>query len=71
LSPKIAAAVFAATPPQLLKPILSSKGVHLIFVEEFLQAKLDSALRYQILSNLFTNWLQEQIKQYKPVLEQF
>ncbi|MBI4781888.1 MAG: peptidylprolyl isomerase [Oscillatoriophycideae cyanobacterium NC_groundwater_1537_Pr4_S-0.65um_50_18] len=70
LSPKIAAAVFAATPPQLLKPILSSKGVHLIFVEEFLQSELDSALRYQILSNLFTNWLQEQIKQYKPVLEQ-
>ncbi|MEQ9355725.1 MAG: peptidylprolyl isomerase [Coleofasciculus chthonoplastes F2-STO-03] len=54
LKPEISAAVFAATPPQVLKPIVTSKGVHLIFVEEIIQPELNnkgsseiSVLNYQ------------------------
>ncbi|MUL35791.1 peptidylprolyl isomerase [Gloeocapsopsis dulcis] len=61
LKPEISAAVFAATPPQLLKPIVASKGVHLIFVEEIIQPQLDDELRYQLLSDLFSEWLKQQI----------
>lgn len=63
LKPDISAAVFAATPPQILKPILTAEGAHLILVEEIIQPQLDPTLHYQILSDLFSSWLQQQIKQ--------
>jgi parvulin-like peptidyl-prolyl isomerase len=63
LRPEISAAVFAATPPQVLKPILTSQGAHLILVEEILPAQLNEALRHQILSNLFGDWLKQKVNQ--------
>ena len=62
LKPEISAAVFAANPSQLLKPIMTSQGVHLIFVEEIIQPELDDKRRYQILSNLFSEWLEKQVQ---------
>ena len=62
--PEISAAVFAATPPQILKPIVTSKGVHLIFVEEIIQPQLNEMLREKILSNLFSQWLKQQVEQF-------
>jgi PPIC-type PPIASE domain len=63
LKPEISAVVFTATPPQVLKPILTSKGVHLILVEEIIQPQLDDKLRYQIVGDLFSEWLKQQIEQ--------
>lgn len=63
LKPEISAAVFAARPPQLLKPILAAKGAHLIWVEELIQPELTETLRYQILSDLFADWLKQQLAQ--------
>jgi parvulin-like peptidyl-prolyl isomerase len=60
LKPEISAAVFAAKPPQVLKPVMSADGVHLILVEELLQPRLDEALRANIQTNLFNSWLEEQ-----------
>lgn len=68
LKPEISAAVFAAKPPQILKPIITAQGVHLICVEEIIQPQLDTTLRYKILSTLFFNWLQQQIQQYETTL---
>ena len=65
LKPEISAAVFAATPPQILKPIVTSKGVHLILVEEIVQPKLDEMLRYKLVSDLFYEWLKGQIEQFE------
>lgn len=67
LKPEISAAVFAAKPPQIIKPIVTSKGVHLILVEEIIQAKLDEKLCYQILSDLFTGWLKQQSESIEVV----
>ena len=61
LKPEISAAVFTAKPPQLLKPIITSKGIHLILVEEIIQPQLHEKLRSQILSDLFSEWLKQQI----------
>lgn len=61
LRPEIAAAVFAATPPQILKPIITKKGVHLIWVEEIIQPQLDEQLRVKIMGDLFADWLKQQI----------
>ncbi|MEH2411795.1 peptidylprolyl isomerase [Nostoc sp.] len=61
LKPEISRAVFAAKPPQLLKPIVSSMGVHLILVEEIIQPELDNVLYQKIASNLFSEWLKKEI----------
>ncbi|MGF1673789.1 MAG: peptidylprolyl isomerase [Rivularia sp. (in: cyanobacteria)] len=63
LKPEISSAVFAATPPQIIKPIITSEGVNLIFVEEIIQPELNEILRSKILNNLFSEWLKEQIEQ--------
>lgn len=61
LSPEMTATVFAAQPPQVLKPIVTAQGAHLILVEELLQPQLEESLRQEILSDLFATWLQQQI----------
>ncbi|MBN3942783.1 peptidylprolyl isomerase [Nostoc sp. NMS9] len=63
IKPEICAAVFAAKPPQLLKPIVTSSGVHLILVEEIIQPQLDNVLRHKIGLDLFQEWLKQQITQ--------
>lgn len=62
LKPEISAAVFAAQPPQVIKPIVTSKGVHLILVEEIIQPELDNNLRSQIVSELFGEWVKKQVE---------
>ena len=61
--PEIAAAVFAATPPQIIKPIVTPKGVYLIWVEEIIQPELNEQLRERIITDLFNGWLKQQIIQ--------
>jgi len=67
--PEIAAAVFAAKPPQILKPITTPKGVHLIWVEEIIQPQLDEKLRFQIQQDLFSGWLQQQIMELEIMIQ--
>lgn len=61
LHPEISAAVFAAKPPQLISPITTAVGVHLIQVEEIITPKLDEQLYQQILAQMFDLWLDAQI----------
>jgi parvulin-like peptidyl-prolyl isomerase len=67
LKPEISAAVFVAKPSQILKPIVTSSGVHLILVEETILPELNNKVRYQILSDLFAGWLKQQIENTKVV----
>jgi parvulin-like peptidyl-prolyl isomerase len=67
LKPEISAAVFAAAPPQILKPILTAKGVHLILVEEIIQPQLNYVLRQKIGLNLFDVWLKQKIEEVEVV----
>ncbi|GAB4177911.1 MAG: hypothetical protein Fur006_09930 [Coleofasciculaceae cyanobacterium] len=69
LKPETSAAVFAATPPQILKPIATSSGVHLIFVEELIQPQLNEMISSQILSDLFSEWLKRQFEQFEIEIE--
>ncbi|MCG9890952.1 MAG: peptidylprolyl isomerase [Thermosynechococcaceae cyanobacterium MS004] len=62
MKPEISAAVFAATPPQVLKPIPIGKQVHLIWVEEIISSILDDTLSQKIVSELFADWLHQQTK---------
>lgn len=60
LNPEISAAVFAVQPPQLLKPIVTAEGIHLILVEEIIQPQLDEKLHQEIAANLYAMWLNQQ-----------
>lgn len=62
LKPEVAATVFAASPPQVLKPVLTAQGAHLILVEELVMPQLDEALRQTILADLFGEWLRLQLR---------
>ena len=70
LKPEVSAAVFAATPPQLLKPFVTSKGAHLILVEELIQPELNESLHYKILSDLFLEWLKQQVEPIDTIVLQ-
>ncbi|QIR37110.1 peptidylprolyl isomerase [Tolypothrix sp. PCC 7910] len=54
---EISAMVFAAQPPQIIKPIVTSSGIHLILVEEIIQPQLDDHIRTKIFTELFSEWL--------------
>ncbi|NEO50758.1 MAG: peptidylprolyl isomerase, partial [Moorea sp. SIO4A3] len=59
--PQVSAAVFAATPPQLLKPIFTAGLMRLIYVEEIIKPELNQGLRTQIMSELFEEWLESRM----------
>jgi parvulin-like peptidyl-prolyl isomerase len=61
LRPELAAAIFATKQPQLLEPIVTAVGIHLIQVEEIVEPQLDEPLHQQILMELFDRWLVETI----------
>jgi parvulin-like peptidyl-prolyl isomerase len=66
LHPEISAAVFAASPPQLIAPVTTAIGVHLIQVEEIITPKLDQQLYQQILTEMFDRWLVEKVAEISP-----
>lgn len=62
LETEIASAVFTATPPEFLQPIVTPTGVHLILVEEIIEPQLDESMRSKILAELFYQWLRRQVR---------
>ncbi|KZL49331.1 peptidylprolyl isomerase [Nodularia spumigena CS-586/05] len=63
LKGEISAAVFSANPPQVIKPIITAKGVRLIFVEEIIQPQLNDELKGEILRDLLLSWLKDKVNQ--------
>jgi parvulin-like peptidyl-prolyl isomerase len=61
LRPELSAAIFGAKAPQLIKPVITAIGVHLIYVEEIIQPQLDDRLRGKILTDMFDQWLQQEV----------
>jgi PPIC-type PPIASE domain len=69
LKPEILAAVCAAKPPEHIKPITTSSGVHLIFVEEIIKPQLDEQLGQQICTDLFNEWLGQESNNWEVVTQ--
>lgn len=61
LRPEIAAVVFAATPGQIIHPIQTEQGFHLLRVEEFIVAQLTPETEQEILQRLFQDWLTSEL----------
>lgn len=69
ITPEISTVVFAANPPQLLKPIVTSKGLHIIFVDELIQAKPNTKVLTDITDVMFSEWLKKQLEQVELVVD--
>ncbi|MGL5793460.1 MAG: peptidylprolyl isomerase [Waterburya sp.] len=67
MTPEVSAAVLAAMPSQLLKPIVTADGVYLVLVEEIVQPELDQKLRNQIMLDLFSEWIKQRQEQVQVV----
>jgi PPIC-type PPIASE domain len=63
LKPEISMAVFAAKSSQILKPIVTAEGVHLLLIEEIIQPELNELLRQGIGLELLIAWLKQQLEQ--------
>ncbi len=57
MSPEVSAVVFAQRNPRLLKPLTTSQGTHLIYVEQIIDPQLEECFG-EIVDNLFDRWLQ-------------
>jgi hypothetical protein len=68
MKPEISAAVFAGKPPQVLKPIVTAKGVYLIWVEKVVKPLLDDKLQYQIISDLLGVWVKQQLEKVEVLV---
>lgn len=69
LTPEIKTSVFNASPPVVLKPIITKRGTHLILVEEIIEPILDKQLKNQIMLELFDRWLVEKSQSYDVRLQ--
>ena len=69
LKPAISAAVFCASPPQVLQPIMVEDKVHLIFVEEAIKPQLNEELRSEIIWDLFNDWLEDRINELEVTVQ--
>ena len=65
MKPEVSAAVFAATSSQLLKPIVTADGIYLVLVEEIIQPELDKKLRGEIIFDLYSEWIKQQVQQVR------
>lgn len=67
MKPEVSAAVFAANPPAILKPIVTADGIYLVLVEEIVKPELDQKLQQKIMFDLFTEWLKQQREKVQVV----
>jgi parvulin-like peptidyl-prolyl isomerase len=61
LSPEIAIAAFSGTIAQVMRPIQTSLGYHLLLVEDLVQAELTPEIRQHITQRLFSDWLNREL----------
>jgi hypothetical protein len=72
LKPELSSAIFSTvfdSTPKLLKPINTQVGCHLILLESINEKNLNNQIRVEILSDLFEEWLEQQVKTLKLIYE--
>lgn len=62
IQPDIAAIVFSTTPKQLIGPLKTEQGYHLLMVDELILAELTPQRYEEILNNMFQRWLNAEVE---------
>ena len=61
LKPDIAAVVFSTRPREILSPLKTEQGYHLLMVEEFIPAELTPKTYQGIIDRMFSEWLASEL----------
>lgn len=61
LKPDLAAVVFSAQPGEVIGPLQTEQGHHLLMVQEFIPAELTSQRHQEILDSMFKQWLASEL----------
>jgi parvulin-like peptidyl-prolyl isomerase len=61
LRPELLTAFSVSDTPQIVKPICTSQGFHLVLVEEIIKSKLDAKIHDEIRGKLFTKFLKDKV----------
>lgn len=61
LKPDIAAVIFGAKIGEVLEPLKTDLGYHLVMIEEFIPAELTPQRYQEILDNIFKEWLASEL----------
>ncbi|MBF2022106.1 MAG: peptidylprolyl isomerase [Hydrococcus sp. C42_A2020_068] len=61
LKPDIAAVVMSKPVGNIIGPLKTDRGYHLLMVTEFIPAELNSASRQEIIDKLFEEWLESEL----------
>jgi parvulin-like peptidyl-prolyl isomerase len=67
MKPEVSAAIFAANPPEILKPIVAADGIYLVLVEEIVKPELDKKLHQKIVLDLYSEWLKQQKEEVQVI----
>jgi parvulin-like peptidyl-prolyl isomerase len=71
LSPAVESLIFNAQAGDVVGPVKTDMGYHLIKVEELLLGQLTDAIAVAIRARLFQDWLDEQVRQANVQIKQF
>ncbi|KAM3099989.1 peptidylprolyl isomerase [Phormidesmis sp. 146-35] len=61
LQPELAAVVFGANAGEVVRPVQTDRGYHLLMVEEFVSAQLTTETHQEIVQRLFQEWLESEL----------
>ncbi|WP_446877503.1 peptidylprolyl isomerase [Phormidesmis sp. 146-33] len=61
LQPELAAVVFGANAGEVVRPVQTDRGYHLLMVEEFVSAQLTPETHQEIVQRLFQEWLESEL----------
>jgi parvulin-like peptidyl-prolyl isomerase len=59
INPELLSVFATPNPPQVIKPITTAKGYHLLWIDEVIPAELTDEIRQELESQLFIEFLQE------------
>jgi parvulin-like peptidyl-prolyl isomerase len=63
LNPELLSVFSTPNPPQVIKPITTAKGHHLLWIDEVISAELTVEIRQELEDKLFIEFLQERMHQ--------
>ncbi|MGV0024079.1 peptidylprolyl isomerase [Phormidesmis priestleyi] len=61
LQPELAAVIFGANAGEIVRPVQTDRGYHLLMVEEFVSAQLTTETHQEIVQRLFQEWLESEL----------
>jgi parvulin-like peptidyl-prolyl isomerase len=64
LNPSLLLVFSVGNPPQVIKPITTGKGYHLLWVDELLKAELNQAIYEEIQTQLFAEFMRDKVISY-------